>query len=986
MAVVTVAFEDLDTWLQAQPDNTADTPYELNITGLTSQNISESSTRGSLGYILNNNNTKYVDLYETILPSKSSYSSTFLNCTTLVGTPDFQSRSGYNSLSSMFNGCTSLIRCHAIPDCVTSMNYTFRGCTSLTVAPSFSTENKNVSLTNTFLDCTSLVDASNIVITSKDQNGSDIQNMFKGCTSLVNPPVLLSVYRINNAFENCTSLVNAPILPDNVGYTCDAFKGCTSLVNPPLLPDSVYDMRNTFEDCINLAYKVELPGSDPNLKTDCYKNVPQTAYGLINTSFDSTVRSYDYRKGNLVPLLEISKNTEDNCFEQTGRVAYSVHINYLQGLLASLDENTIDTPYELHVFEYSTYLAIVLKSHDNKYVDLRLTNINGNVDNFLKDCTTVIYSPNINEGPTSMAYWFSGCTNLKQCMPLPSTVTNMEGTFSDCLSLTVSPAIPNNVTDMDGTFSGCSNLESAPAIPNTVTSMEATFNGCSKITTAPTLPNGITSLYETFNECTSLITPPTVPSGVTNMSYSFNGCTSLSQAPNIPSGVTNLSNAFVGCSFSQVSSVPYSITNMDYAFKNCENMETIVLVPAVTTAKECFKGCASLTKIDEFLIPLSTLRNNANYQNMFEGCNSLIEIGYKVTESSSWHAFRVKFNANTIEGRIYDTAGNYVEINNGTAVSVTKSALALPVKSDELWFPDMTQIDFNTDAKINAVIERLLQYKYTWFKKIVLPPDNKSFVMWAYDKDNFVTNIDMGGGSPVDVVQSGNMNPVTSNAVAGAIENVIYDSSITDCNVVYETGKIKTWWIPDTASNVPNSNTSWYILAQCNPTSVSSNKYVTQIATCGDNKSINDMYIRHAYKRGNDIVWTAWNKITIDTELNTVVGGHFFRLPSPIGNVRYAKIKIKNYNKSADSVFIAFNCYSMWGVIRENHQCFYRGTLYGIQGISYTPYSSDNDDFFWIKWASYRTVEFVSSKELELVELTATAPSGITFTAPVQWT
>lgn len=236
----------------------------------------------------------------------------------------------------------------------------------------------------------------------------------------------------------------------------------------------------------------------------------------------------------------------------------------------------------------------------------------------------------------------------------------------------------------------------------------------------------------------------------------------------------------------------------------------------------------------------------------------------------------------------------------------------------------------------------------------------------------------------VDVVQSGNMNPVTSNAVAN-LTSTKFNTSKNDANLCYaDSTRVEFFRLSVGCANCPPSN-------DINPTVIQASTYndgsylqVTQMAY--DNYSGVASYIRSGYGTVNNITWSSWNKITIDTELNTVVGGHFFRLPSPIGNVRYAKIKIKNYNKSADSVFIAFNCYSMWGVIRENHQCFYRGTLYGIQGISYTPYSSDNDDFFWVKWANYRIVEFVSSKELELVELTATAPSGITFTAPVQWT
>ena len=109
---------------------------------------------------------------------------------------------------------------------------------------------------------------------------------------------------------------------------------------------------------------------------------------------------------------------------------------------------------------------------------------------------------------------------------------------------------------------------------------------------------------------------------------------------------------------------------------------------------------------------------------------------------------------------------------------------------------------------------------------------------------------------------SGSNKPAKSGGIYKAIDEIAYDSNITDCNIAHETGKTRTYIVPSETTNVPNNTTSWYILAQCNPTTWSSNKYVTQIATNGANNSKTDIYIRHAYKSGSSIAWTAWQQVT----------------------------------------------------------------------------------------------------------------------------
>ena len=139
------------------------------------------------------------------------------------------------------------------------------------------------------------------------------------------------------------------------------------------------------------------------------------------------------------------------------------------------------------------------------------------------------------------------------------------------------------------------------------------------------------------------------------------------------------------------------------------------------------------------------------------------------------------------------------------------------------------------------------------------------------DENGNITNT---ASTPTATIEAGNTRPVTSGGVQQAISqitetNIIYDTSITDCNNMFQKGKLVTYCANRTeVSNLPNTDHDWYIIAQCNPTSWSPNNYVTQIATSGGNLNSNDTYTRHGYLNNGVITWTSWKKLATESDLH----------------------------------------------------------------------------------------------------------------------
>jgi len=182
----------LSTYLSGLAANDKDHPYKINVTGLSTSNLSQLTTAIQ-------NSSVYVDLSSTRLPS---------------GITDANDGDG------LFYECSKLVKAPTIPDDVTSMRAWFFRCYNLQTAPTI-------------------------------PNGvTDLWSAFEYCTSLKTPPTLPnSVTSMNACFLGCSSLESAPEIPTNAGLKelCSVFYGCVNLkTGPSRIPSSIEDMQGCF--------------------------------------------------------------------------------------------------------------------------------------------------------------------------------------------------------------------------------------------------------------------------------------------------------------------------------------------------------------------------------------------------------------------------------------------------------------------------------------------------------------------------------------------------------------------------------------------------------------------------------------------------------------------------------------------------------------------------------------------------------------------
>lgn len=235
-----IAFSDLNDWLAAQAENIPQTAYELEITDLTVSDIGDSVNDGTLGNILLNNDTKYVDLSATEIPSGvEDMTFCFFDCVTLVKSPVLPDT--VTVMENCFQYC-SLVDAPVLPSAVESLSYCFYGCENLVIPPVIP------STVTTMYAC------------------------FYGCKAMIQAPEIPSgVTNWSGLFENCISLTIPPEIPSGVTAINDAFSGCTSLTQVPEIPSTVIDMRYTFSECYNISYVPIIPSSVIAMK-ECFKN------------------------------------------------------------------------------------------------------------------------------------------------------------------------------------------------------------------------------------------------------------------------------------------------------------------------------------------------------------------------------------------------------------------------------------------------------------------------------------------------------------------------------------------------------------------------------------------------------------------------------------------------------------------------------------------------------------------------------------------
>jgi len=425
------SIDELQAYLRGRPANTATTSYAVKL------NVSDLGGRydtGSLGYVLNANDTKYVslDLSGNIFTSIGD--SAFASCTSLTSITIPSSVTSIGG--SAFYVCTSLTSV-TIPDSVTSIGwYAFYDCTSLT---SVTIGNSVTSIGNyAFYRCTSLTS-----ITIPNSVTSIGGGAFIGCTSLtaINVDAGNSAYSSQDGVlynKNKTTLSQYPrgktettfTIPNGVtSIRYDAFASCTSLTSITI-PNSVTSIGNeAFYDCTSL------------------------------TSVTFTAAS---------KITSIEERTFRNCTN-----------------LTSITIPDSVTSIGNEAFYDCTSLTSVT-----------IPNSVTSIGNFAFRGTSLT-SVTIPNSVTSIGdYAFASCTSLTS-VTIPNSVTSIGNyAFYNCTSLT-SVTIPNSVTSIGNyAFYDCTSLTSV-TIPNSVTSIEKyAFRGCSKLTSVRFERAG-TSFYTT---------------------------------------------------------------------------------------------------------------------------------------------------------------------------------------------------------------------------------------------------------------------------------------------------------------------------------------------------------------------------------------------------------------------------------------------------------------------------------------------------------
>ena len=648
MADYTVAFSGLNSLLSGLAANTAETPYKIKITGLTTSNIGEFDDSGTLGNILYNNKTKYVDLSETELPSNlTSLSWTFANCSGIVIPPEIPSTvtnmeraffqcyaltqapelpSGVTNINSAFSSCWVLTKGPRIPNSVTNIAYLFSYCTELTDVTIDVEDYTDFSVSYLFYNDTSL---QNIYVPSETAKSTLISKLGSNdfpssldkneiikvinTTTLANLNTLLqslSENTVSTPYEIIITDLTAADLASSstsgtLGYILNQNSAKYISLKYTNFPNNLTSLINTFNGCTNLINVPDIPSTVTdltntfsgciNLKNvtsniDDYTNVTTTGSFYNCTSLEKINVSSATAKTTLSNKL-IQPNDFPSSLDKNSVISYgyTCTLSELDALLTSLAENTTSTSYPINI----TDLTIA---------DCGSAADTGTLGNILRNHSTKF----VDLRPTSY----------------PTGLTELLNTFNGVTNIVYSPEIPSTVTNMNGTYRGTNNLVEIPAIPSGVTTMSYAFRNCASVVDASNIviPNSATNVSNIFSGCTSLIRAPEIPSTATSVSGAFNDCTSLRSAIiNIPD---------------------YKNITVSTIFANCTNLRA-VYVPDYT-AKDSLISKLTLADFPSTLnknevIKIMTYYNVSSYltalqNNRADLADNLVEQGVVASE------------------------------------------------------------------------------------------------------------------------------------------------------------------------------------------------------------------------------------------------------------------------------------------------------------------------------------------------------------------
>ena len=474
------------------------------------------------------------------------------------------------SFAAAFENCTDLIYAPSIlyPDKVTSSCYIgmFRGCTSLLNAPILpATELKDNCYKQMFKGCTSLTTAPALIIKPCDVIYPPCQEMFYGCTSL-NKIICLYWNELN--YDNYQSVFLNWV--SDVAPTGTFIK--RSGANWPT-GNSGIPYGWTIEDS-KITVPLTIKSNQNNNDIYITNTINNFAYSLDEGQTWSILQPDTHITLNQDDIIQLvganringgNKPTVDSTYG-IGNIVISYSANVLGNVMSLLDG------------EFNNYTSGIISNnfesiqeipHDSQFKGLFKDNVN----------LTLAYSDDL----------VLPATKLKQSC--------YEDMFRGCININIwpnaaAPELPATILadNCYKTMFGWTNIITAPKLPALALAYgcyNGMFWGCWNLTTPPVLPATQLndSCYAYMFADSAITTPPQLPAANLKdycYQYMFGGCTSLTTAPDLPA--TELS--------------PVCYASM---FKGCTSLTTAPTLPATQLAWGCyrqmFKNCSSLNSI-----------------------------------------------------------------------------------------------------------------------------------------------------------------------------------------------------------------------------------------------------------------------------------------------------------------------------------------------------------------------------------------------------
>ena len=567
----------------------------LNILDVVNWNVAKVKTMEDMFYRCLKLITINIDKWET--HSLENTKSMFADCILLdhVGTVSNLEFGNVTTMEDMFYRCKSLRELDGTnkwnTSKVTNMSRLFKNCETI----------KEIDLSNwgnseledasyMFEGCTSLKDAK--LTNFNFGNIITLSSMFRDCISLESMDLSNSdmekVENTNRMFYNCSSLksvdMNGTKL-SNVMTMVGMFYNCTSLKFLELSDINMHRSNGQSVTVTDMLYKVPANVNWNYDFTNYIYWVPTESETRFSGVFPWTGREEFFISYSLVSPMKLlpidipTMGNHTNFFKVDATLYNGETIRYMDitkaGLIETLSSQEVK---DIKAWYPMNTTNISLNSISVEYLTGLNTERFTSLCSAFNDCTSLKAVYNLSVGPNidDASYMFYNCNSLMS--------------FNKLINL-------NNVTDSSYMFYNCTSLERVNITLEKVENASYMFYNCTSLC-------GVNKLE--YNDATyqySLISS----NALKDTSYMFYNCASL------------ISMDMDGQYYN----------NTSHMFENCTSLRDFTpesSLSFVKDARSMFKNCSSL----EFLYAQNLMFTNVEYlDNMFEGCISLIDLGFE---------------------------------------------------------------------------------------------------------------------------------------------------------------------------------------------------------------------------------------------------------------------------------------------------------------------------------------------------------------------